>query len=111
LPFLLHQDTGIDPYLEAYSRLEPIDAFDVGQDTDFLKLTRMFPDARITCILSPVWIKECPDQIIADSLARIVTETKGTRLPDFALYDIGPDVSDDKIRVLAQITRNCSDSA
>ena len=67
----VHDASGLqhNAHLENYARLEYLHALDIGQDTDFEKVARLFPKAEVNCILFPAWIEShSMDEIRAELL-------------------------------------------
>ena len=111
LPFLVHQDSGATPYLEAYGALGDVDTFDVGLDTDFEALHRLFPGSSVICIILPSWIQDSSLELIEDTLLRVLKEGRKFRNFAFALYDVGPDMGEDGIRRFIEVFSRCAETA
>jgi hypothetical protein len=70
--FMMHQDSNATAQLANYARLEAIQAFDLGQDTDFETLARLCPRAEVNCILFPSWLESHSASEVASELLRLM---------------------------------------
>jgi hypothetical protein len=110
--FVMHQDSNVTAHLENYARLGPIQALDVGQDTDFEKVLALFPDASVNCILLPSWLMDKSADAIQEELTRLMAV--GKRFPrfSFTLLEIDQNLGENRaIFELFEIFRKCESSA
>jgi len=93
----VHQDSGVTPHLENYSRLGRIDSFDVGIDTNFEELHRLFPKAETNCIIFPQWLLSADEEKVAVELERLMRI--GARFSEFtfSMYEIDSALTRDQI--------------
>jgi uroporphyrinogen-III decarboxylase len=80
--FTIHQDSDANQQLENYAKFEYLHAFDLGQDTDFVRLASLAPNAEVNCILFPAWIESHGPEDIREELTRLMTV--GKRFPRFS---------------------------
>jgi uroporphyrinogen-III decarboxylase len=103
--FLLHQDSAINPHLENYARLGYVQGLDVGQDTDFERAYRLFPDAAVNCILFPHWVHDCSAAEIRAEIRRLMKIGVRFREFSFSLCEIDAAIADEKVFELHDIFR------
>ena len=106
--FTMHQDSGVNPHLENYARLEYLHAFDFGQDTDFEKLSRLRPEAEVNCILFPSWITSHPLPEIREELVRLMRIGKRFRGFSFTLWEVDARIGDELIFVFCDTFQRCA---
>lgn len=106
--FMLHQDSKASAHLENYARFEYLQALDLGQDTDFEKLARLFPKAAVNCILFPSWVASQPLDEIRDELARLMQI--GTRFPafSFTLLEVDTQLAGGRLEEFRELFRECA---
>ncbi len=106
--FTIHQDSNANPHLENYARLEHVDALDLGQDTDFERLGRLFPKAKVNCILFPAWIESHPADEVRRELLRLME--LGKRFPafSFTLLEIDTRLDGDRLFEFHETFRRCA---
>ncbi|HUV09138.1 MAG TPA: hypothetical protein VMX75_15495 [Spirochaetia bacterium] len=107
--FLVHQDSGAAPHLENFSELGCVHAFDLGQDTDFGKLGRLFPDAGVNCILFPAWLESVSLQEIRSELARIMEIGLSFSSFTFSMYHIDSRLAQGRIFEFYDIFKICAE--
>jgi hypothetical protein len=109
--FMLHQDSGVNPHLEGYARFDYVQAFDVGQDTDFEKLHRLCPTVSVNCILFPAWVGSASVDELRGELARLMG--LGNRFPSFSfsLYDVDSALGGDRLFEFFEVFRQCAQAA
>jgi hypothetical protein len=107
--FLVHQDSGTTPHLRSYARLAPVAALDVGQDTDFAEVARIFPAASVSCILFPSWIAATPAAELEAELEGIMR--LGLAMPrfDFSIFEVDPSLARGKIQQFHEIFRRSAE--
>ena len=71
-----------------YARFDYVQAFDLGQDTDFEKLARLCPTASVNCILFPAWVGSAPLDEFGAELKRLLRLGRRLRSFSFSLYDV-----------------------
>jgi hypothetical protein len=105
--FMMHQDSGATPHLENYARFDYLQAFDLGQDTDFEKLARLCPAANVNCILFPAWVGSTPLDDLRAELKRLMR--LGGRFPSFSfsLYDVDSELGGDRLFAFFEVFRQC----
>jgi hypothetical protein len=99
----VHQDSGVTPHLENYCLLGTIDSFDVGIDTNFEELHRLFPKAETNCIIFPQWLLSTDEESIAAELERLMRI--GVHFPEFtfSMYEIDSALTRDQILGFVEI--------
>jgi hypothetical protein len=106
--FMVHQDSGVTPHLENYARFEYLHALDVGQDTDFARLSRLLPNAEVNCILFPSWVAgHSPDEIRGELLRLMQL---GRRFPafSFSLLEVDTALGGDTIFTFCETFADCA---
>ncbi len=106
--FMMHQDSNATAHLENYARLEYLHALDFGQDTDFEKLTRLFPNAEVNCILFPSWIESHPRDEVRAELARLMELGKSFPAFSFTLLEIDTKLGGDLLFEFHDTFRECA---
>jgi len=106
--FMMHQDSDVTPHLENYARLEYISQLDVGQDTDFETIARLFPQASVNCILFPHWVYSTSGTDIKDELLHLMNIGRAFPSFSFSLYEIDSFLADKKIYEFYEIFRECA---
>jgi hypothetical protein len=106
--FMMHQDSNANAHLENYARLEYLGALDLGQDTDFEKVARLFPRAEVNCILFPSWIESQTADEVRAGLLRLME--LGQRFPTFSftLLEIDTRLGGDLIFEFHETFRRCA---
>ena len=106
--FLLHQDSGVNPHLANYARLDYVHALDVGQDTDFERLARLMPHASMNCILFPSWAESHSTDDWRTELSRLMQ--LGKRFPSFSftLLEIDNQLGGDRIFEFHETFKECA---
>jgi len=106
--FMVHQDSNANPHLENYASLEYLHALDLGQDTDFEKLARLFPKAEVNCILFPSWIESHSMDEIRGELLRLMA--LGRRFPafSFTLLEVDTQLGGDLLFEFHETFRQCA---
>ncbi len=106
--FMLHQDSNANAHLENYAHLAHVSALDLGQDTDFEKLARRFPQAEVNCILFPSWLESHTMDEVRAELLRLMDH--GKRFPSFAftLLEIDSKLGDDRLFEFHETFRECA---
>ena len=89
--FLVHQDSGVTPHLENYTRLGRVHGIDFGQDTDWEAAARAFPGVEANCIVFPGWILAHSREEIQEELQRLMLA--GRRFPRFSFSLLELDVA------------------
>ncbi len=106
--FMMHQDSNASAHLENYARLEYLHALDLGQDTDFEKLGRLFPKAEVNCILFPSWIESHPMDEVRAELTRLMELGKSFPAFSFTLLEIDTKLGGDPLFEFHDIFRECA---
>jgi hypothetical protein len=106
--FMIHQDSNANPHLENYAGLDYLHALDLGQDTDFEKLARLFPEAEVNCILFPSWIESHSMDEIRGELSRLMA--LGKRFPafSFTLLEVDTKLGGDLLFEFHEAFRRCA---
>lgn len=110
--FMMHQDSHANPHLENYARFEYLHALDLGQDTDFDKLSRLFPNVAVNCILLPAWLESHGMDDVRAELLRLMQW--GRRFPSFSftLLEVDTTLGGDPIfafhETFKQSARDCN---
>ena len=106
--FMMHQDSNANAHLENYARLEYLHALDLGQDTDFERLARLFPHAEVNCILFPSWIASHTSDEIREELLRLMD--LGKRFPafSFTLLEVDTKLGGDPLLEFHETFRACA---
>ena len=106
--FLVHQDSDASPHLANYSRLAPVHTLDLGQDSDFEEIYRLFPESSVNCILFPFWVQSHSSDEIREELNRIMKI--GRRFPSFTftLFEIDEQLARGKIFEFYEDFRYCA---
>jgi hypothetical protein len=107
---LVHQDSDASPHLANYSRLAPVHTLDLGQDSDFEEIYRLFPESSVNCILFPFWVQSHSSEEIREELNRIMRI--GRRFPSFTftLFEIDEQLARDKIFEFYDDFRYCAEA-
>ncbi len=106
--FMVHQDSGATPHLENYARFDYVQAFDLGQDTDFEKLARLCPTASVNCILFPAWVGSAPLDELGAELKRLLRLGRRLRSFSFSLYDVDTELGGDRLFEFFEVFRRCA---
>lgn len=109
--FMMHQDSDVTPHLENYARFEYLQALDVGQDTDFEKMLKLFPDAAVNCILFPSWVQNHSLEEICEELSRLMQIGKSFRSFTFTLFEVDQELGDRKIFEFHEAFKRCAADA
>jgi len=108
--FMVHQDSDTNAHLENYAKFDYLHFLDIGQDTDFEKVARLFPDVDVNCILFPSWIQSHPIQDIQEQLLRLMQLGKSFRSFSFSLWEIDSELGGDKIFTFYDTFRKCAET-
>jgi hypothetical protein len=103
--FLMHQDSAVNPHLENYARLGCVQGLDVGQDTDFERVYRLFPDAAVNCILFPNWVRDASPADIREEIRRLMKIGRRFREFSFSLCEIDEAIAGRKVFELHEIVQ------
>ncbi|HEY3418554.1 MAG TPA: uroporphyrinogen decarboxylase family protein, partial [Armatimonadota bacterium] len=105
LAFGMHQDSNVTPHLDHYAKLEYTSGFSFGMDTDFARLADLFPNASVSCLWFPHWLRDHSPAEIADEVRRLLEA--GRRFPvfNFSVQDVDPFMDDEKLRGFYQIVQ------
>ena len=97
VPFAMHHDSRVDPFITAYKSFDYLKRFDIGCDTDTALLRREFPDAIINVYIYIGILHELSSKEIFDYI--VETAEKGGPLAKigFTIADVDEGVSTDKI--------------
>jgi len=106
--FMIHQDSHANPHLENYARFEYLQAFDLGQDTDFERLHRLCPKARVNCILFPSWVGSHPRDEIRRELSRLMRAGKPFPAYSFSLLDVDTKLDGDLLFAFCEVFEECA---
>ena len=93
--FGLHHCGAMDPYLEAYQQLEPIDYIEVGWGSSVAAVRRAFPESKLDLMINIYDLQKMSQPEMRELIARMVREAgPKERLRDVWVADIGPEVPD-----------------
>ena len=106
--FTIHQDSHVNPHLENYARFEYLQAFDLGQDTDFEKLQRLCPNADVNCILFPSWIESHALSDIREELLRLMWLGRRFHTFSFTLLEVDAQIVGDLIFAFCDTFQQCA---
>jgi len=106
--FTMHQDSNANAHLDNYARLEYLHALDLGQDTDFEKLARLFPKAEVNCILFPSWIESHTNDEVRSELLRLMALGKRFSAFSFTLLEIDTKLGGDRLFEFHETFRECA---
>ena len=106
--FMMHQDSNTNAHLENYARLEYLHALDLGQDTDFEKLARLFPRAEVNCILFPSWIESHSMDEVRVELLRLMDVGKRFPVFTFTLLEVDTKLGGDLLFEFHETFRRCA---
>jgi len=109
--FMMHQDSDVNPHLESYARMEYVQAFDFGQDTDFEKLGRLCPKAEVNCILFPSWIASRPMEDVRCELQRLMGIGKQFRRFSFTCLEMDEKLDGEVMAAFYETFRECAEEA
>jgi hypothetical protein len=106
--FMIHQDSAVNPHLANYARFDHLQAFDLGQDTDFEKLHELCPNAEVNCILFPAWVESSSADDIRSELLRLMQI--GGRFPrfSFSLLEVDPALDGEPLIAFCRVFEECS---
>jgi hypothetical protein len=106
----LHQDSGVTPHLENYTKLGYVQTIDFGQDTDWEKAAQLFPAIEATCILFPSWLQDHSRDDVQEELLKIMKTTRSFKSFSFAIYDLDTLLGEKKIFEFYDAFRMCCES-
>jgi len=108
--FLVHQDSDASPHLANYSKLAPVHTLDLGQDSDFEEIHRLFPESSVNCILFPFWVQSHSSEEIREELNRIMRIGRLFPSFTFTLFEIDEPLSRGKIFEFYDDFRYCAEA-
>lgn len=106
--FMVHQDSGANPHLENYARLEYLHALDLGQDTDFERLACLCPRAEVNCILLPSWIESHSADELRGELLRLMELGKLFPAFSFTMLEIDTKLDGEPLFEFYETFRECA---
>ena len=106
---MMHQDSNVNPHLENYAKFDYLHTLDIGQDTDFEKVAKLFPDVDVNCLLFPAWIQDHSIEDIREELMRLMQLGKSFGSFSFDLWDIDSALAEEKICQFYDVFRQCAD--
>jgi hypothetical protein len=101
-------DREVNPHLENYARLDYVQAFDFGQDTDFEKLGRLCPRAKVNCILFPAWIASHSQKEIREELLRLMRAGKCFSTFSFTCLELDTKLDGEPILAFLETFARCA---
>jgi len=109
--FMMHQDSDANHHLESYAKLDYLHALDIGQDTDFENVFRLFPDVSVNCILFPAWLQAHCTEDVREELLRLMKQGKAFPSFSFTVLEIDSEFGNDRIFPFYEVFRQCVESA
>jgi hypothetical protein len=105
---MIHQDSNANPHLENYAQFDYVQAFDLGQDTDFERLYHLCPRASVNCILFPSWIGSHSGDEIRAELVRLMRPLAKFPVCSFSLLDIDTKLDGDPLFAFCETFAQCA---
>jgi hypothetical protein len=109
--FLVHQDSGVTPHLENYTRLGHVRGIDFGQDTDWDAAARRFPGAEANCIIFPGWILAHTRVEIQEELCRLMRSGMAFPRFTFSVLELDPALAGGKVFEFHEAFRRAAEEA
>jgi hypothetical protein len=106
--FMMHQDSAANPHLEQYAKLDYLHALDLGQDTDFERLSRLIPNAEVNCILFPAWIASHAREEVRAELLRLMRAGKAFPAFSFTCLEVDTQLDGDRLFEFHETFRQCA---
>ena len=97
VPFSIHQDSRIDPYIPMYQPFDYLSSFDIGCDSDVHLFRRAFPEIEINIFLYTGTLHSHSAPQLHDLILEMAEQGKPYSRVGFSVYDIDPGVPDEKI--------------
>lgn len=108
IPFHIHQDSCVDPFIPEYRAFEHLQSFDVGDDTDVGLFRQNFPDILINVFLYTKTLRTLKPEALYDFVLKLAQKGRPYENIGFSAYDIDLDVEEDRIVALCEAYRTLS---
>lgn len=109
-PFSLHQDSDVNPHIDNYGKFGYVHHLDFGQDTDYERLYKYYPDATINVLLWPSWaLAVDDDEMRADLMRWMRTGVKYKKGCYFSIYDVDQLMGRGRLFQFVDIFRQCAE--
>jgi hypothetical protein len=109
VPFLMHQDSDVNVHLENYARLGYVHSLDLGQDTDFGIVARLFSQASVNCMFFPSWVNAHTADEIRDEVLRLMRAGLKCREFSFTCYEVDTLIGGDRLFEFCDVFRECAE--
>ena len=97
VPFAIHQDSLIDPFIPVYKEFDYLSSFDIGCDSNVALFRENYPHLDINIFLYTSTLRSLTAGQLYDLILKQGEEGKPYSKIGFSVYDIDLDVTDDKI--------------
>ena len=108
--FMMHQDSDVNRQLKNYRRFSYLHFLDLGQDTDFEIVAKLFPDVNVNCMLFPSWIQSHSIDDIKEELRRLMSLGKSFPSFSFSLLEVDQTLGKDKIFAFVELFEQCAEN-
>jgi hypothetical protein len=100
VPFSMHQDSNVTPYINSYRAFDYVSSFDIGFDSDVKAMREAFPNCVLNIFLYTSFLVARTPAEIARDVKILMADAGDSELTGFSCYDIDSHVDDDKVRAL-----------
>jgi len=108
VPFTIHQDSRIDPYIPVYRPFDYLNGFDIGCDSDVRLFREAFPEIEINIFLYTGTLHSLNALQLYDLVITLAQQGRPYSKVGFSVYDIDPGVPEEKIDAICEAhTRLC----
>ena len=105
--FMVHQDSDVNAHLANYANFDYLHFLDLGQNTNFEQVAKIFPNVDVSCILLPSWLQSTSVGDMKDDLDRLITVGRLFRSFSLSLSDIDFETSKEKLFSFYENIRKC----
>lgn len=97
VPFMIHQDSKVDPFIKSYKKFNYLVSFDIGCDTDVKSFRREFPDINLNVFVYTSLLHEKNEKELYDFFLSVAENGAPLGKIGFSVFDVDNGVPMSKI--------------
>lgn len=102
IPFMVHQDSNVDPFVKSYKSFYYLNSFDIGCDTNITRFRSEFPDIKINVFIYTSVLHEKNERELFDYIVGIAVKGGSLDRIGFSVFDIDDNVPMERVESLCK---------